>query len=98
MRWSLLFVLLSVSAAFAHESPMGWSYPTSCCSNRDCREVVPAFIKEGRLGYEIVPTGEIIGYSDKRLKDSPDQEFHWCSVSGLDDSKTICLFVPPRSF
>ena len=43
-------------------------------------------------------TGEVVAYSDNRLKDSPDGEYHWCSVSGADDTRTICLFVPPHSF
>lgn len=36
--------------------------------------------------------------TDARIKRSPDGKFHWCSVAGADDSRTICLFVPPRGF
>ena len=28
----------------------------------------------------------------------PDGVFHWCSVAGVSDGHTICLFVPPRGF
>ncbi len=93
----------SVPAA-AHDAiptsakPQGWSYPFSCCSGYDCREVSSRQISEKPEGYVIKGTGEVVTYSDARLKDSPDGEFHWCSVAGADDSRTICLFVPPRSY
>lgn len=78
--------------------PQGWSYPFSCCSGYDCREVSEKAISEKPEGYMIKGTGEVVSYSDVRLKDSPDGEYHWCSVAGADDSRTICLFVPPNSF
>nr|WP_292765486.1 hypothetical protein [Mesorhizobium sp.] len=90
--------------AAAHEAkltsakPQGWKYPFSCCSGYDCREVSSAKISERPEGYVIKGTGEVVAYSDTRLKDSPDGEYHWCSVAGADDSRTICLFVPPRSY
>jgi len=82
-----------VDAARSHEAPSGWSYPLSCCSGVDCREVDR--VREGRNGYA-VPSNELIPYSDARIKPSPDGEFHWCTVGGADDGRTICLFVPPR--
>jgi hypothetical protein len=84
--------------AYAHEAPAGWQYPYSCCSGFDCREVSSKVIGEGPEGYLIKGTGEIVSYSDARLKNSPDGEYHWCSVAGADDTRTICLFVPPHSF
>ena len=78
--------------------PQGWSYPFSCCSGYDCREVSSKQVSEKPEGYVIKGTGEVVAYSDARLKDSPDGEYHWCSVAGADDSRTICLFVPPRSY
>ena len=90
--------------AVAHDAkptaarPLGWSYPFSCCSGYDCRAVSSQQIGERPEGYVIEGTGEVLAYSDARLKDSPDGEYHWCSVAGADDSRTICLFVPPRSF
>ncbi|MDG4903177.1 hypothetical protein P9279_21955 [Mesorhizobium sp. WSM4962] len=78
--------------------PQGWSYPFSCCSGMDCREVPDKAIVEGARGYEIRATRELIPMSDTRIKQSPDGHFHWCSVAGADDGRTICLFVPPRSF
>ena len=78
--------------------PLGWSYPFSCCSGYDCRAVSSQQIGERPEGYVIEGTGEVLAYSDARLKNSPDGEYHWCSVAGADDSRTICLFVPPRSY
>ncbi len=78
--------------------PEGWSYPFACCSGWDCRRVAAADVFEGPDGYRIVGTGELVAYGDARLKDSPDGDFHWCSVAGASDGRTICLFVPPRGF
>ena len=78
--------------------PQGWSYPFACCAGYDCREVSSKQISEKPEGYVIRGTGEVVAYSDGRLKDSPDGEYHWCSVAGADDTRTICLFVPPRSY
>ena len=90
--------LANVQPGLAHDAPKGWSYPFACCSGIDCREISPMTISEKPEGYVIKGTGELVSYADKRVKISPDGEFHWCSVAGADDSKTICLFVPPRSF
>jgi hypothetical protein len=96
--------VVGAGVAFAHDAmptaakPDGWSYPFSCCSGYDCRMVPEAAISERPEGYVIDGTGEVVGYRDARLKDSPDGEFHWCSVAGAEDGRTICLFVPPRSY
>ena len=93
-----------VGMALAHDAlptsakPHGWSYPFACCSGYDCRMVPETAISERPEGYVIDGTGEVVGYRDVRLKNSPDGEFHWCSVAGADDGRTICLFVPPRSY
>jgi hypothetical protein len=88
----------------AHEAlptaakPLGWSYPYSCCSGIDCRQVSNKAISEQSDGYVINGTGEVVAYSDTRVKNSPDGVYHWCSVAGANDSKTICLFVPPKGY
>ncbi|WP_309084503.1 hypothetical protein [Chelativorans sp.] len=84
--------------ADAHEAKSGWSYPYACCSNNDCREVSADLVSERPEGYVIRTTGEVVAYSDKRVRDSPDGVYHWCSIAGADTSRTICLFVPPKSF
>ncbi len=96
--------ILVAFPAGAHEAlptaakPLGWNYPFACCSGYDCRQVSDKAISERPQGYVINNTGEVVAYSDKRVKDSPDGVYHWCSVAGADDSKTICLFVPPKGF
>jgi len=99
--------LAFVAAASAHEAtsiagqPLGWQYPYSCCSDKDCRPVSSGpggVVRETTAGYVIAASNELIPYSDPRVKVSPDQDFHWCSVAGLDDSRTLCLFVPNRGF
>lgn len=90
------FALIHLAAA--HDAPSGWSYPVACCSNFDCREVPYTSVREGGEGYVIEATGEVLPYGDARVKDSPDGEFHWCSAAGAMDGRTICLFVPPRSY
>lgn len=103
-RWTTLAVALScqlvaVFPTTAHEAPKGWSYPWACCSNQDCQEVTARSISERPEGYVVAQTGEVIPYLDKRVKDSPDGEFHRCAhKAGLDAGRTICLFVPPRGF
>lgn len=103
-----ILVIFGKLNAHAHDAlptaskPQGWSYPFSCCSGYDCREVnkkeSKIKIKQTAKGYVISSTGEMLEYSDARIKDSPDGEFHWCSVAGADDSRTICLFVPPPAY
>ncbi|TIP13220.1 hypothetical protein [Mesorhizobium sp.] len=96
----IIFVMCG--GARAHDAtptaakPQGWSYPFSCCSGYDCREVPHDWITESPDGYHIVITGEVIPMSDTKIKRSPDGRFHWCSVAGANDGKTICLFAPPR--
>jgi hypothetical protein len=98
------WTLLIATHARAHDAlptasqPHGWSYPFSCCSGYDCREVAYNANGERPEGYVIKGTGEVITYADGRIKNSPDGEFHWCSVAGANDGHTVCLFVPPRGF
>ncbi|MBZ9694104.1 MULTISPECIES: hypothetical protein [unclassified Mesorhizobium] len=103
--FSLFAVAMFAPAAFAHDAkptaakPQGWSYPFACCANYDCRATHTGEVLEKPEGYVIAGTGEVVPMTDKRVKDSPDGEFHWCAhQAGLDAGKTICLFVPPRSF
>lgn len=101
---TLVIFFFLVNQAYSHDAiktamqPKGWSYPTSCCSTTDCREVLSKQIGERPEGYVIKGTGEVIGHSDTRLKNSPDGIYHWCSVAGEENSRTICLFVPPRGY
>nr|WP_083338341.1 hypothetical protein [Ensifer sp. LCM 4579] len=99
-----LFALVFAAPAAAHDAtptaaqPHGWTYPFSCCSGMDCREVESQAVLEGPRGYVIKLTGELIMPRDTRIRNSPDGQFHHCTVAGEPAGRTICLFVPPRSF
>jgi len=100
LAWPLAAAALPVmvAAAAAHDSKSGWTYPLACCSDFDCREVAEADVLEGPQGYVIKVTGEVIPMTSRKVRNSPDGQFHWCSVQGKADGKTICLFVPPRAY
>lgn len=96
---------MMVTDASPHEAvnaagqPLGWTYPWSCCSSQDCRMATAGEVEERPEGYVIKATGEVVAYADKRIKDSPDGEFHVCAHrQGPDKDHVICLFAPPRSF
>ena len=100
-RLAAAIVSLSVIVSFpaaAHDAKSGWTYPLACCSDYDCREVADAEVLERPEGYVIKVTGEVIPMTSRKVRPSPDGVFHWCSVAGRNDGKTICLFVPPRGF
>ena len=89
--------VLIASVAVAHDADTGWSYDVTCCSKVDCRPIPSSAVKESPSGYLITLDNETIPYGDKRIKNSPDGLYHWCSVDGLDDGPTICLYVPWRA-
>lgn len=105
-----VFVVSAVLVGFtiyanAHEAmktaaqPDGWKYPWACCSNMDCRMLDHKAVLERLEGYVIVSTGEVVAYLDKRIKDSPDGEYHLCAhQAGVNAGHTICLFVPPKGY
>lgn len=88
--------------AVAHQAPTGWSYPWSCCSNLDCREIGIDAISEPSESdpdYVIRPIGERLAPDDRRVRQSPNGAFRWCAhQAGVDAGHTICLFVPARGF
>ncbi|MDX8490415.1 hypothetical protein RFN29_02375 [Mesorhizobium sp. VK22B] len=88
-----LAAFLSVPAA-AHQAPKGWQYDTSCCSGMDCYQAPTADVKETKYGYQL-STGELIPYSDSRIKRSRDEFFHECKPGGDANSRhSFCLYVP----
>lgn len=100
IRYAILAALALSAPAMAHDAmptaaqPEGWTYPPSCCSLMDCRRVPKEAISERPEGYVINGTGEVVPMTDTRVRRSPDGEWHWCSVAGAENSRTICLFAP----
>lgn len=88
------FCYLLTYDALPHQAPTGWSYHYECCSDRDCRPVGKDFVWERPEGYVIAPTKEIIPHGDKRIRMSPDGDYHWCSTAGSLNGETLCLYVP----
>lgn len=90
---------LWVKDAAAHTAPTGWTYPISCCASYDCREESDAAVNEISEGYEVASTGEIIPYTDKRVRVSPDGRFHICwKGAKFDEGRVLCIFAPPRAY
>ena len=94
MRQLLIALLLTTPVA-AHQAASGWAYPTECCSGKDCFEFPGEKIKETPRGYEL-PSGIVVPYNDRRLRSSPDGEYHVCA--NFVNKVLTCLFVPPRMF
>lgn len=90
--------ICAMTDAEGHESPTGWLFDPSCCSNRDCGEVPADWITEGANGITIVPTGELLSYADTRVKKSQDEHTYWCRPPGNPNPKTICVYLPAKAF
>lgn len=78
--------------------PLGWAYGWECCNLMDCRQVSRIAVEESPEGYVIKATGEVIPYDSKKIKQSKDEFYHWCSKGGKPDTETICLYTPNRGF
>lgn len=92
---ALLFVLSAVPAK-AHD----W-YPPQCCSGHDCRVIDVDDVKLTPLGFEIKESGEVISYSDNRIRKTPPEgaaKYHRCSEGGKAAGKTICIYIPNWQF
>lgn len=83
-------MLLPAAPAGAHD----W-YPLECCSNRDCHPAEPGEIKVEAEGLRIVPTDELIPWSE--VRPSPDGRMHRCSSGGKPEGRTICIFAGAAS-
>lgn len=96
----VLAIMAGAGRAGAHEAPAGWSYPTSCCSNQDCKPALRGEIRETREGYTLTTTGEFVAHGDRRIKPiSQDGEFHVCQQGcDFDHGRILCLLIPPSAF
>lgn len=84
-------VVSLIGCAQAHD----W-YPAECCEGLDCSPAKPGAVEFTPLGWKIVRSGELIRFSDPRLRVSPDRQFHRCLMNFWEpEGETRCLFVPP---
>lgn len=95
-KWHLAYGLwfgLAICPPFAaaHEF-----YATDCCSDKDCAPYPAESVTIEPGGYRL-HTGELIGYRDPRIRQSPDGRFHLCAISLSPGEKPLvrCLYVPP---
>lgn len=79
-----------------HAGAHDW-YPWACCSDFDCREIPDDAVSVTAQGWR-VPSGEVIGWGDPRLRVTPAERegVHWCTEGGRGDGRTLCLFLPPQ--
>lgn len=95
IRTPLLLAAALAAPAFpaaAHQAPSGWRYDAICCSNQDCRPISAREVEATARGWRIKRTGALVPFSQARQ--SKDGAFHWCTVDGSDNGKTICLYAP----
>ncbi|PLP56328.1 hypothetical protein CYK37_26500 [Mesorhizobium loti] len=93
---ALISSVLLCASASAHDAPAGWTYDIECCSGLDCYQAPASDVKETRDGY-LLSTGELIPYSDRRIRPSRDEFFHECKPGGMTGSlRSLCLYVPNR--
>src|SRR5688500_9123946 len=90
-----IVVLTLATAAVAqqkpHLGPNHW-YDFQCCSEKDCRQTVLKEVERRDGGWFVVPTKELIPYSDKRIRRSLDPLIHVCLFGKPE--RVRCLYVP----
>ena len=95
---ALISLAVSTDTSDGHEGMGGWTYPHECCHDRDCHEVSEGEVSARPDGFLIQETGEVIPYTDDRVRNSPDGRYHLCVVMYEIGPYTSCLFTPPQSF
>ena len=92
---TVVIVLTFVRPADAHMAQSGWTYGWECCSGRDCEELPNGSVLPTPEGWSVERIGEVIPYSDGRLKESKDSQFHLCTYQyGKKKGDVRCLYVP----
>jgi hypothetical protein len=99
---SLKAVALACAASvmFANATPAHEWYPYQCCSGGDCYSISKTDLEALPDGsWEVKATGEIFagpngGNSMRKVKFSPDGQYHRCSFNHDRKASSICLFIP----
>jgi hypothetical protein len=95
--WMLVILLIAalvgtctliIRPAHTHEAPSGWSYPSDCCSNQDCRPVPCDAVKENPKGF----VWDGILFELEKVKDSGDKQCHACFTARYGR----CLFLKKK--
>ncbi len=88
-------------SALAHNAPAGWSYDIECCAGYDCAPVPAGAVVATADGYAvtlhegdhplvIMTKKALIPYGSEAIRQSGDEHFHVCIVSG----EIRCIYVP----
>lgn len=103
MLRTIAALLALATPALAHEAPTGWTYPSNCCSGTDCDRIPSRTVKTLQDGYHVSlkmgdhhfatrPLQFTVPYGDRRLRNSPDGDYHLCMNSAFT---ILCFYVPP---
>ncbi len=93
----LLLIAMSTAwhprTAAAHQAPSGWTYPSECCSQRDCAPI--SHMERHPDGSITVTTkhGTVTFPRGFRHRESPDLEGHACFHPR--SGNPYCLFLAP---
>jgi hypothetical protein len=90
---AMIFLLILMVSAKAHEAMSGWPYPAECCGGNDCWQLPEDAVTETLAGFTIKASGEFVARAS--AKPSGDEYFHLCRYPG---PKIRCLFFPNRGF
>ena len=107
--WMVAAVIIAQAheATNIQGQPTGWAYPWACCSSQDCSPLRASAVEKRPDGYHItLEKGDHpfvlervvfdIPYSDKRVRNSPDGDYHIC-IRGTP-LKLLCFFRGPEGF
>jgi hypothetical protein len=67
-------------------------YSAECCNENDCHPVEARAVTSEPDGYHY--KNYVVGYGDKRVKDSPDGQYHVCEGVYPYSNRVFCLYVP----
>src|SRR4051812_9924123 len=67
-------------------------YSAECCNENDCHPVEARAVTSELDGYHY--KNYVIWYDDKRVKDSPDGQYHVCEGVYPYSNRVFCLYVP----
>lgn len=92
MKTAIAFLCLFAAPVAAHD----W-YPFACCSDQDCWSSPAGNITVTPEGYRIETSGEVIPFTDPRIRPTPPEgggDFHVCHLAADPTARVLCLFVP----
>jgi hypothetical protein len=95
----IAFLAAAALALFAQPALSHDWYPNQCCSGGDCYAISTSEVVALPDGsWEVKETGEIFAGPNadatRKVKFSPDGQYHRCSFNHDRKATSICLFIP----